>query len=70
MMPLKDWQRLGETGMSKSDYTVGKFKINGVWIYKLWKGDIVIGQFESFKEADQAAMGIFKKKIDEEREAA
>ena len=54
-MGVEGWRKVGDTGMTKGSYTVGKFKVMGVLRFKLWKGNSVIGTFKTFAEADRAA---------------
>ena len=50
-----NWQRKGDTGMISGNYRVGKFFLDGCSLYGLWHGDDLIGYFNDFDEAKQAA---------------
>ena len=46
----EQWVSVGQTGMQKGEYMVGKYLVQGTWIYTLWKGQSALGRFKSFDE--------------------
>ena len=46
-----NWETVGETGMKKGIWTTWKYLINGVWKYRLFKGNEGMGIFNNFEEA-------------------
>ena len=47
------WKIAGETGMTKGKWTVGKYKIKGEWIYRLFDGEKGVLICRSFAECKE-----------------
>lgn len=55
------WQSVGKMGKVEEPFRAGKFMVNGVWKYRLWKDNELIGDFPTFEAAQNEADRIREK---------